>query len=82
MINEYMPLQRRGTCIAVFLVSQNLAALTSMFSPLMLPANDDTAGLEANQTWRIILAIPGVFYFFQLAGFLTWHRLDSPSFYI
>lgn len=82
MINEYMPLNWVSTSIAIYCVSQNVAALLVMFSPFMLPDNNDTVGLRENETWRIIMGLPGVLYALQIVGFYTLHLLDSPSYYV
>lgn len=82
MIVEFMPEKRQSTCIGVFAMSQNLAALLAMFSAFILPKNDDIAGLEDNGTWRLILALPGVLFTFIIIGFAFFFRTDSPKYYV
>lgn len=82
MINEYMPLRWRPTCVGMFSTSQNFASLLAMFSAFILPDNDDKQGLEDNKTWRIILALPGIIFLLCLLGFLFVFKNDSPRYYV
>lgn len=45
-IEEYVPLELTGTCIAVFSFAQNLGLLIALMIAYILPDDNDTVALE------------------------------------
>ena len=82
MIGEYVPPDMKKYGVGIFMVFSNLSSLIALFSGLILPKNSDTEALEENKTWRIIFAVPYLFYISLLFGFLVGMRQDSPKYYI
>ena len=82
MIGEYLPKHMRRYGVGIFMVFSNFSSLIALFSGLILPKNTDTEALKDNKTWRIIFAVPYIFYVALLFGFLVVMRLDSPKYYI
>ena len=69
MIEEYVPIDYVGTCIAIYTFAQNLGILLSALMALILPNDNDKAALDDNKTWRIMFGLPLLLYFFMLVGF-------------
>ena len=44
-IEEYVPLDLCGTCIAIFAFAQNLGLLVALLIAVILPDDEDTEGL-------------------------------------
>ena len=82
MIGEYLPKHMKRYGVGIFMVFSNLSSLIALFSGLILPKNTDTEALKDNKTWRIIFAVPYIFYTALLFGFLVVMRQDSPKYYI
>lgn len=45
-IEEYVPLELTGTCMAMYAFAQNLGILISMLIAVILPDDTDEAGLD------------------------------------
>ena len=82
MINEYVPDSIASVCFGIFVATQNFSAFIALLFGLVLPKDTDTAALEANKSWRLIFAVPFIFFGMILFGFLVVIRHDSPKYYI
>ena len=71
-----------GLMFALSQVLVQVSALIGTFSVLILPPDDDTQGLEDNQTWRILVGAGAVFMIIFLVLLLTLLRFDAPRFYL
>lgn len=79
-IEEYVPVDNCGTCIAIFTFAQNLGLLIAMFIAVILPDDLDTEALEKNESWRVIFGLPLVTYSLILLGLIYLVPYDSPKF--
>ena len=71
-----------ATTFAGITVLGSIAHLVSQLSVEILPSDDDTPALEANNSWRIIEGMPMVFAISTIVGLLTLVRHDTPKFYL
>ena len=81
-IEEFVPLDYCGTCIAIFTFAQNLGLLVAMLIAVILPDDLDTEALEANRSWRIIFGLPLATYALILLGLVFLLPYDSPKFHM
>ena len=81
-IEEFVPLDYCGTCIAIFTFAQNLGLLVAMLIAVILPDDLDTEALEANRSWRIIFGLPLATYALILLGLMFLLPYDSPKFHM
>ena len=81
-IEEFVPLDYCGTCIAIFTFAQNLGLLVAMLIAVILPDDLDTEALEANRSWRIIFGLPLATYGLILLGLVCLLPYDSPKFHM
>ena len=81
-IEEFVPLDSVGTCIAIFTFAQNLGLLSCLLIAAILPADDDLAGLEANESWRVIFGLPILTYTLILIALVFLIPYDSPKYYV
>ena len=82
MINEYVPDSIASICFGIFVAMQNFSAFIALLFGLILPKDTDTAALDENKSWRLIFAVPFIFFGMILFGFLVIIRHDSPKYYI
>ena len=82
LIEEYVPLEYVGVCIAMYTSVENLGILLSALMALILPDEHDKAALAADTKWRIMFGLPLLMYTLMLLGFMTIVRYDSPKYYM
>ena len=82
LIEEYVPLEYVGVCIAIYTFAQNLGILLSALMALILPGEHDEPALAADKKWRIMFGLPILMYTLMLLGFTTVIRYDSPKYYM
>lgn len=80
-IEEYVPLEMCGTCIAIFSFAQNLGLLVALMIAYILPDDNDIVALDQNETWRWIFGLPILTYTLILISLYTVVPLDSPKYY-
>ena len=81
-IEEFVPLENCGTCIAIFTFAQNLGLLVALLIAVILPDDTDVEALQANKSWRVIFGLPLVTYTMILIGLVFLLPYDSPKFYM
>ena len=54
LIEEYVPLDLLGPCLAVVSVVGQLSTLVGLLSVNWMPDDDDKEALEADQSWRLV----------------------------
>ena len=82
MIEEYVPIDYVGTCIAIYTFAQNLGILLSALMALILPNDDNKKALDDNKSWRIMFGLPFILYLLMLIGFQFFIPFDSPKYYM
>ena len=81
-IEELVPIDYCGTCIAIFTFAQNLGLLVALFIAVILPDDLDSEALEKNESWRFIFGLPIITYALILFGLVFLLPYDSPKFHI
>ena len=81
-IEEYVPLELCGTCIAVFSFAQNLGLLVAMCIACILPYDQDKEGLASNESWRMIFGLPIVTYTLIAFALVVMIPYDSPKYHM
>ena len=81
-IEEYVPLEKCGTCITVYAFAQNIGLLLCMLIAYILPSDEETDALARNDSWRFIFGLPIVTYSIIVALLLFRVPYDSPRFHI
>ena len=76
-----MPNRILGLCIAIVVIITQIATIIGGLSCRMLPTEEDNQAIETNQTWRLIVAMPGLFAVMSLL-MLVVIETDGPLFYI
>ena len=82
MIGEYVPADMAKYSVSIFTISQSVAGVLAFSSGMILPKNTDTEALKENKTWRIIFAVPFLFFATSLFCLLVFMRHDTPKYYI
>ena len=54
LIEEYVPLDMLGPCLAVISVVGQLSTLVGLISVNWMPADDDREALEVDESWRLV----------------------------
>jgi len=82
LIEEYVPLNLLGPCLAVISVVGQASTLVGLISVNWMPADDDREALEADVSWRYVQGLQ-LFILVILIVYMTiFVRTDSPKFYI
>ena len=81
-IEEYVPLELCGTCIAIFVFAQNFGLLVAMLIACILPDDFDTEGLAQNNSWRFIFGLPILTYSMIALWLKFMIPYDSPKYHI
>ena len=82
LIEEYVPLDLLGPCLAVISVVGQLSTLVGLVSVNWMPSDDDQEALEADESWRFVQGLQLFVLVIILVYMLCCVRYDSPKFYV
>ena len=54
LIEEYVPLDMLGPCLAAITVAGQFSTLLGLISVHWMPDDNDRAALEKDETWRLV----------------------------
>lgn len=81
-IEEYVPLKWFGMSQAISFTFLQIGVVLSTVVGVILPDEDDTAGLAVDRCWRIVFLIQPLLYVLVLVLFIKFIGGDPPKFYL
>ena len=82
LIEEYVPLNLLGPCLAVVSVVGQLSSLVGLISVSWLPDDKDKEALLQDETWRLVQGLQLAILVLLLVYMLMFVPYDSPKFYV
>lgn len=82
LIEEYVPLNLLGPCLAVISVVGQLSTLIGLISVNWMPNDTDTQALEDDESWRYVQGLQLFCLILIVLYMVTMVKYDSPKFYV
>ena len=82
LIEEYVPLNLLGPCLAVISVVGQLSTLIGLISVNWMPNDTDTQALEDDESWRYVQGLQLLVLILIVLYMVTMVKYDSPKFYV